>query len=109
MLSIYCPKCGATVKFDEDQIPTFCSFCGAHLPDMTDFVKENLKLEIDKKRLDLDRQRHEMQMETMDKEIKKVKSGNFVENFRTSLYMIALIPIGIVILFALFQIIRLSN
>ena len=70
MLSIYCPNCGATVKFDKDQIPTFCSFCGAHLPDMTDFVKDNIRLEVDKRYLNLDRQRHQMRIEELRKESK---------------------------------------
>ena len=59
-LSINCPKCGANNKFDENNIPTFCSFCGATLPDMQPYVHEAIKLKFEK-------QRHEMDMETEDK------------------------------------------
>lgn len=65
MLSVHCPSCGGTNIFDETkQIPTYCAFCGAHLPDMTEFVKESLKLGLDK-------QHHSMDMEKADKEIEK--------------------------------------
>ena len=61
MLSVKCPSCGGTVIFDETKnVPTYCSFCSAHLPDMTVFVQESLKLGIDQKRLDMDQQRTNM-------------------------------------------------
>ena len=69
-LSINCNKCGATNKFDENHIPTFCSFCGASLPDMKPYVQDAIKLS-------LERKRHEMHMETADKEIKKEKIRSF--------------------------------
>lgn len=61
MLSIKCPTCGGTVQFDESHIATFCSFCGAHLPDMTDYVKKAAEL-------DIQQRQHAMDMETMEKE-----------------------------------------
>ena len=77
MLSVHCPNCGGTNIFDETKkIPTFCGFCGAHLPDMTQFVKDSLKIEANRKQLDLDRQRHAMEIETLDKQIKKEKTNN---------------------------------
>ena len=70
MLSVHCPKCSGTNIFDETkQIPTYCAFCGAHLPDMTTFVQESLKLGLDK-------QHHSMDLEKMDKEIKKERVLN---------------------------------
>lgn len=63
MLSMKCPSCGATISFDENNISTFCSFCGAHLPVMTDYVKKAADLDIRQKQ-------HAIDMETMDKEAK---------------------------------------
>ena len=58
MLSIHCPNCGGTNIFDETKnIPTYCGFCSAHLPDMTEFVKGSLNVEVDKKQLQVDEQR----------------------------------------------------
>lgn len=72
MLSVHCPKCGATTRFDETkQIPTYCMFCGAHLPDMTNYVQQAVKLGLDKKQLDIDRQRHDMTMEEMQTDIQR--------------------------------------
>lgn len=70
MLSVPCPKCGGTNIFDETkQIPTYCSFCSAHLPNMDTYVQESLKVAVDKQKLNLDLQR-------MDKEIKKINASN---------------------------------
>ena len=58
MLSVHCPNCGGTNIFDETKaIPTYCGFCNAHLPDMTEFVKGSLNVEVDKKQLQVDEQR----------------------------------------------------
>ena len=62
-LSVNCGKCGATNKFTAKNIPTFCSFCGAALPDMKKHADEAIKIA-------LERQRHEMDMEKADKSIK---------------------------------------
>ena len=51
-------------------------FCGAHFPDMTPYVKEALKLNQDRIRLDMDRQRHNMVMAEMDKDIRRIKAKN---------------------------------
>ena len=78
MLSFSCPKCGGTTKFDETkEVPTYCMFCGAHLPDMTEFVKESLRLGLDQKQLTVDRERHNMSMEEVDQQIRyeKTKQG----------------------------------
>lgn len=70
MMSVQCKKCGATNLFDETKnVPTYCSFCAAHLPDMTQFVKDSLKLNIDK-------QRNTLEINRLDKEIKKEKVSN---------------------------------
>ena len=37
--AIKCPNCGATITFDPEQIITFCSFCGIHLPSSEDLIK----------------------------------------------------------------------
>ena len=60
MLSLQCPKCGATVIFDEDHIGTFCTFCGAHLGVMTDYTVRAANVSLDK-------QVHKMNMEIIDK------------------------------------------
>lgn len=82
MLSIHCPSCGGTNIFDETkQIPTYCAFCSAHLPDMTKFVQDSLKLGLDTKR-------HTMQLETMDKEIKKERVKTSTEKLRLIIILI---------------------
>ena len=94
MLSIHCPNCGGTNIFDETKnIPTYCGFCSAHLPDMTEFVKKSLDLKVDEQYLDLDRQRHNMEMETMEKQIKKSKATKSigVKEFILLLLMFALL------------------
>lgn len=96
MLSIHCPSCGASIIFDESkQIPTFCSFCGAHLPDMTNYVQEALKLKLDKEFLNLDEQRHSMEMETINRQIQKEKIVRSKNPFE---YILAFMALLIVIL-----------
>ena len=55
-LSINCAKCGATNKFMSDNIPMFCSFCGATLPDMSKHIDEAISMQ-------RERERHEMAKE----------------------------------------------
>ncbi len=69
-LSVKCRNCNATNTFDKDNIPTFCSFCGAALPDMQPYVKEALSIAIE-------RERHSMNMEKGEQEIRKQQSRNF--------------------------------
>lgn len=92
-LSINCSRCGATNKFDQEHIPTFCSFCGAALPDMKPYVQDAIKIT-------LERQRHAMDMETMDKEIRKEKvKGRGNLHFTIQLLIVAAIVIGYFIFF----------
>lgn len=63
-LSINCAKCGATNKFMSDNIPMFCSFCGATLPDMSKHIDEAISMQ-------RERERHEMAKEKTELEIKK--------------------------------------
>lgn len=79
MLSIKCPNCGGTVQFDENHIATFCSFCGSHLPDMTEYVKKSADLEIEQKR-------HRMVIETLDKDIERQQIKNSGEQIRAKAY-----------------------
>lgn len=64
MLSIKCPNCGGTVQFDENHIITFCSFCGSQLPDMSSYVEQAMKLSVEEKR-------HNMEMQKMEKQMKR--------------------------------------
>ena len=81
MLSFHCPKCGATTKFDEKkEVPTYCMFCGAHLPDMDNFVKEALRLKQDETQLSHDRERHEMEIKSVDKQIERIDAVNKSES-----------------------------
>ena len=99
MLSVQCPKCGSTNIFDETkQVPTYCAFCAAHLPDMTTFVKESLKLGLDK-------QYHAMELERMDKEIKKER----VDTSLDKLKIIAIIVLGVIIFGYLFFVLFRSH
>ena len=75
-LSIKCRNCNATNTFDKDSIPTFCSFCGAALPDMQPYVKEALNIAIE-------RERHSMDMEKGEQEIRKQQSRNFKDKADT--------------------------
>lgn len=93
MLSMKCPNCGGTVQFDEKHIATFCSFCGSHLPDMSDYVRKTLDLDIKQKY-------HEMDMQTADKEIRKEKVktvtssiGNVFHIIKLVLFVIALLAV----------------
>ena len=94
MLSIKCPSCGGTVQFDEQHIATFCSFCGSHLPDMTDYVKKVAELELEKKQ-------HIIDMETMEKELKKERIKNSPEKSRLIALIIVTTPIFIIIFWLL--------
>jgi len=99
MLSVHCPNCGGTNIFDETKsIPTYCGFCSAHLPDMTQFVKDSLKVEANRKQLDLDRQRHDMEIETLNKQIKKEKADN-----RGTIFAFVTVILMLLFLFWLFS------
>lgn len=88
-LSVNCSRCGATNKFDQDHIPTFCSFCGAALPDMKPYVQDAIKIA-------LERQRHAMDMETAETEIRKEKVKNRSDLHDTiQLVIVALVTIGV--------------
>ncbi|MBP5729421.1 MAG: hypothetical protein J6Y48_20325 [Clostridia bacterium] len=92
MLSVHCPKCNATTKFDETkEIPTYCMFCGAHLPDMSNYVREALKLGLDKQHLDIDRQRHEMTMEEMNTDIRRTKVRNELPITKVIVFIITIL------------------
>lgn len=97
MLSVHCPNCGGTNIFDETkQIPTYCGFCSAHLPDMTTFVQESLKLGLDK-------QHHQMDLEKMDKQIKR-------ERVNTSTTKLKIIVVGVMfVLWAIIMIMILNR
>lgn len=88
-LAINCSKCGATNKFDQDHIPTFCSFCGAALPDMKPYVQDAIKIT-------LERQRHAMDMETAETEIRKEKvKGRSDIHDTIQLIIVAIVILGI--------------
>ena len=74
-LSIKCSKCGATNKFSLQNIPTNCTFCGATLPDMHKHVDEAIRIGLEHQRMDMnmayDYQHHAMDMEKMNKELRK--------------------------------------
>lgn len=90
MLSVHCPNCGGTNIFDETkQIPTYCAFCASHLPDMTEFVQESLKLSLDK-------QHHKMDMEKMDKEIKKERIESSTHKIIFLILFVFIIIFGII-------------
>lgn len=83
MLSINCKNCGATNKFEEDSIPSFCSYCGAALPNMLPFIEEAIKIS-------QERQRHEMEIEKLNKHIKKEKTKNFSNTLELILVIIVI-------------------
>lgn len=98
-LSINCSKCGATNKFDQESIPTFCSFCGAALPNMLPYVEDAIKIT-------LERQRHEMQMESADKDIKKEQIRSLGSKADIVRYIAAAITLLAVIGFCFFVLAR---
>lgn len=100
-LSVNCAKCGAVNRFSKNSIPTFCSFCGATLPNMAPHVDEAIRIE-------LERQRHEMNMEKEDKEIRKEKLKYTAQKIKSTadimgivLKIIVLIIVTIVFLSAM--------
>ena len=99
MLSIHCPNCGGTSVFDETKdIPTYCTFCGAHFQNMDHFVEESLRLGLHKQALNLDRevlkidrQRHDMDMERINKEIKKERVHTFTDKVELLIGLITIL------------------
>ena len=92
MLSVQCPKCGGTNIFDESkQIPTYCAFCASHLPDMTTFVKESLKLNLEK-------QHHAMELEKMNKEIKRERVSTSVDKIKLFAIILMIIIWGYIMI-----------
>jgi len=63
MISTKCPSCGATNKFDEDNIPNFCSFCGAHLPKMNEFIKNSMELKAEQIHLQIENLKTEKELQ----------------------------------------------
>lgn len=100
MLSVNCPNCGATNIFDETKaIPTYCSFCGGHLPDMTEYVKRNLNLNIDRHYFNMNMQYVDKDIERIDHETRRERVKNIGSGFQ-SLRWIAFI-VFIVLFFIL--------
>lgn len=103
MLSVPCPKCGGTNVFDETkQIPTYCSFCGAHLPNMDSYVQDSLKLQVENELLNMEKQRHKMEMEAEEKRIQKmkaVKKDSFGDIVCTIIMLLGIIIFGYIIIF----------
>jgi len=99
MLSVNCPNCNATNKFERDAIPTFCSFCGACLPDMKPYVQEAVRIALEREReaarIESEYKRHEMRMESEKQEIRKEK----VRTFKDKVELVRLI--GIILLISL--------
>lgn len=98
MLSVPCPKCGGTNIFDETkQIPTYCSFCGSHLPNMDTYVQESLKLKVENELLNMEKQRHQMEMEAEEKRLEKEKIvsrkwiANDISDIMAIIFMILLL------------------
>lgn len=103
MLSITCPKCGGTNIFDETKtIPTYCSFCGAHLPDMDSYVQDSLKLQVENELLNMEKQRHKMEMEAEEKRIqrmKAVKKDSFGDIVCAIIMLLGIIIFGYILIF----------
>jgi len=96
MLSLKCPHCGGTIYFEKEDPISFCQFCGSHLTNMDGYVSKAVEFEFTK-------QEHNMNMETMEKEIKQSKINAF-SNTTTSIveiikYTAAIIAIGAVVYF----------
>ena len=102
MLSMKCPSCGGTIHFDENHIATFCSFCGAHLPDMTDFVKKSANLNIEQKQ-------HSMHMETMDKEMQREQNMTKQANTRNIVNLITKLPLILLIAFFFYMLFKMMS
>ncbi len=99
MMSADCPKCGATNLFDETKkIPAYCSFCGAHLPDMTEYVKRSLNLGIDREYFKMDMQRADKNIEYVTRDTKRITKDIRRQNIKNIASVIGMIPK----LFALF-------
>lgn len=103
MLSVPCPKCGGTNIFDETKtIPTYCSFCGAHLPNMDAYVQEALKLKVENELLNMEKQRHQMEMEAEEKHIRKMKEAkkdSFGDIISIIITLLAIILFGYILIF----------
>ena len=102
MLSMKCPSCGGTIHFDENHIATFCSLCGAHLPDMTDYVKKASNLTIEQKQ-------HSMNMETMDKEIQREQNITRQVNTRNIVNLITKLPFILLAFFFFYMLFKMMS
>lgn len=105
MLSFHCPSCGATTKFDEKkEIPSYCMFCGSHLPNMDSFVKESLRLKQDEIQLEHDRERHRMEIKTIDKRMARERQYDKAsrdDDIRTGILFVLCLIVPIILFFVL--------
>lgn len=89
MLSLKCPYCGGSLYFEKEHPMTFCPYCGSHLPDMTQYVQNAVNFEFVK-------QEHQMNMESMDKQIKRDKINSVIKTGTNIVELVRLIGFLIV-------------
>lgn len=70
LLSLKCHNCGATVYFDNNEVVTRCSHCGAHLKEMTEYTLKAVDLNIKQQSANIDVGREMGITEAHSKEIK---------------------------------------
>lgn len=91
MISVKCQNCGGSVHFDEDNIPSFCSFCGAPLKETKEYIDKAIDLKIEK-------QMHQMDMELLKKEIHKERIKNLPESIQAIMKIIVWILVAAIII-----------
>lgn len=102
MLSAKCPNCNGTIKFDSEHVVTFCPFCGSHIDNMTDFVKQAIDLSLEEKR-------HNMQIETIEKDIKREQVKGTITNIPLIIKLIVGLPTIILFFILLLKLINLFS
>ena len=70
ILSLKCHNCGATVYFDNNDIITRCSHCGAHLKEMTEYTLKAADLNIKQQSANIDVGREQGITEARSKEMR---------------------------------------
>lgn len=91
MISVKCHNCGGIIHFDEEHIPSFCSFCGSPIKETKEYIDKAIDLKIEK-------QMHDMDMELLDKEIRKERIKNIPDAIHNITKIVSWIIIGIIII-----------
>ena len=81
LLSLKCHNCGATVYFDNNEVVTCCSHCGAHLKEMTEYTLKAVDLNIKQQSANIDINREKGISDIHAKETRTAAKGVLLVTF----------------------------